>query len=136
MAFQAFYMLLAIGTCALAFYRTYAMIGRNMPNHSLIGKEKKVPCFDVFGSKTSFPPLLLLIQNFQAFHSCMLVKVVPNLSFVNSIHCTLIFLFLYRDQVVAPLSSVVDFQPTLHPHLQCLERHPINLPVIHLVFCP
>jgi len=33
-------------TCALVFYTTRVVIGRNITNHSL--EKKKAPCFDLF----------------------------------------------------------------------------------------
>ena len=38
-------MLLAVGTCALVFYITRAMIGRNITNHSLEKKKSALPRF-------------------------------------------------------------------------------------------
>ena len=47
-------MLLALGTCALVFYVTCAMIGRNIINRGL--EQKNAPCLDLLGgTTTSFP---------------------------------------------------------------------------------
>jgi len=55
-ASQAFY---ASGHWGLFFGITHAMIGRNiLANHSL--EMEKVPCFDLFGSKKTFLPVISL----------------------------------------------------------------------------
>ena len=46
------------GTCALIFYVTHAMIGRNVTNDSF--EKKNGPCFNLIGSKATFFPVFSL----------------------------------------------------------------------------
>ena len=55
-------MLLAIGTCALVFYLTRAMIGRNITNHSLEKGKEKSSLFQCIWPQNDFLSHVLALE--------------------------------------------------------------------------